>query len=89
MRWAGPLPCGAAGCLARRVPDTASCATRPHGNTLGFILGGSTLVGAFICLASQKIRARFFLIGLAAAVAMIVLYDLPFDDLLLPPNGDV
>ena len=27
--------------------------------------------------------------GLLAALVLVALYDLPFDDLLLPPNGDV
>ena len=30
-----------------------------------------------------------FTIGPVQAVVLVVLYDLPFDDLLLPPNGDV
>lgn len=88
MRWTGPmavalLGAGGEGAGYRELRDTVPW------KYLGFALGGSSLVGALFCLASRKLRLRFFLIGLAAALVMILLYDLPFDDLLLPPNGDV
>ena len=56
---------------------------------LGFIVGGTLAVTATITLLEGKFSLRALLIGLIAVIAMIAVYDLPFDDLLLPPNGDV
>ena len=56
---------------------------------IGFLLGGAGMIAALISLVEGRITRRAVLVGLAAAIALIVVYDLPFDDLLLPPNGDV
>ena len=84
MRWAGPA---LAGLLTdegyRPLRDTAPW------KYLGFLVGGSGMIAAMISLVEGRISRRAVLIGLVAAVALILVYDLPFDDLLLPPNGDV
>lgn len=54
----------------------------------GFLLGGTFLVTTLISVVEHRLTWQSALIGVAASLAMIVLYDLPFDDLLLPPNGD-
>jgi len=56
---------------------------------LGFIAGGVWLIVSLIAFNERKIRWQHFLIALAAVLVLIAFYDLPFDDLLLPPNGDV
>ena len=56
---------------------------------IGFTLGGTFLVTALIAWTERKLRLVHLLIGLGATLMLIALYDLPFDDLLLPPNGDV
>lgn len=55
---------------------------------LGFVLGGTTIVTGMISIVEGRLSLRNIAIGFAATFVMIVLYDLPFDDLLLPPNGD-
>lgn len=55
----------------------------------GFVVGGVCLISALIAYAERRLRFRHILIALLAVFAMIAVYDLPFDDLLLPPNGDV
>lgn len=55
---------------------------------IGFVLGGLVSITGIICLAERRVSVQAILVGLFAVVAMIVLFDLPFDDLLLPPNGD-
>lgn len=55
---------------------------------IGFALGGFVMVFGLVSM----IEGRFSLIGAWVAIGMVLLliavYDLPFDDLLLPPNGD-
>ena len=56
---------------------------------IGFILGGVVLIAGLIALVEGRVSLRGVVLGLMATFALIVVYDLPFDDLLLPPNGDV
>ena len=56
---------------------------------IGFFLGGTMMVSCMIMLIEGKFSWRSLSIGVLAVIAMIVVFDLPFDDLLLPPNGDV
>ena len=84
MRWAGP----ALGALLaedgyRPLRDAAPW------KYIGFLSGGILLIAGLIGFVEGRLSRRGVLIGLGASLALIVLYDLPFDDLLLPPNGDV
>jgi hypothetical protein len=85
MRWAGPMAVAlfADGSGYRALRDTAPW------KLIGFITGGTFLVVSLMTLVDGRPTWRGVLIGLAAVLAMIAIYDLPFDDLLLPPNGDV
>ena len=56
---------------------------------LGFVAGGTLAVTVTVSFLEGRFTLRALLIGLLAVAAMIAVYDLPFDDLLLPPNGDV
>lgn len=84
MRWAGPA---VAGLLTeegyRPLRDTAPW------KYIGFLIGGAGMIAALISLVEGHLSLRALLIGLVAAIALIMVYDLPFDHLLLPPNGDV
>ena len=55
---------------------------------IGFVLGGVLAIGGMISLAERRATGGAILIGCGAVLAMIALFDLPFDDLLLLPNGD-
>ena len=84
MRWAGPIS-------ANFLTETGY---RPLRDTMpwkyvGFFLGGTGMIAALIGLVEGRVTLRAILIGVAAAIALIAVFDLPFDDLLLPPNGDV
>lgn len=85
MRWAGPLAVAlfGDGTGYRALRDTAPW------KFVGFITGGTFLVVSLMTLLDGRPTWRGVLIGLAGVLAMIAVYDLPFDDLLLPPNGDV
>lgn len=84
MRWAGPLVTEIAGAGDyRALRDTAPW------KYAGFVVGGTLFVAGLMALVEGRVSGRGVLIGLLSAVVLVVLYDLPFDDLLLPPNGDV
>ena len=56
---------------------------------IGFVSGGGLLVAGTIAIIEGRLSIRALRIAVVAVIAMIAIYDLPFDDLLLPPNGDV
>ena len=61
--------------------------TRPWKYT-GYFCGGFLLVFGLMSFIEGRLTGRLALIVLLAVVAMGLLYDLPFKNLLLPPNGD-
>jgi hypothetical protein len=85
MRWLGPLVVDMAGVEGgyRALRDT------PPWKYIGFVAGGTVLVSGLMALVEGRPSLRGLGLGLAAALALLVIYDLPFEDLLLPPNGDV
>ncbi|SDD57306.1 hypothetical protein [Ruegeria marina] len=83
MRWTGPLAAALAGEEYRLLRDSYPW------KLAGFILGGTVMVAALLVLAEQRLSLRVLVIALAAVIVLVAIYDLPFDDLLLPPNGDV
>lgn len=56
---------------------------------IGFIAGGMWLIVSLIALVERRLRWQHFIVALIAVLVLIAFYDLPFEDLLLPPNGDV
>lgn len=83
MRWAGPALLGAFGQEYRLLR-----ADVPWKYT-GFILGGWSMAFGLITLAERRPTWRAALVAGLAVAALIAVYDLPFKDLLLPPNGDL
>lgn len=61
----------------------------PPWNYIGFLAGGTLMIGSLTGLAKNQFAFRDFVVGFLAALAIALLYDIPFDDLILPPNGDV
>ena len=84
MRWAGPLTVSLLGDGEYRLlRDTAPW------KYIGFGLGGFIMTAAIAAIVEGRISRGAVLAGLIAVILIIALYDLPFDDILLPPNGDV
>lgn len=83
MRYSGPT-------IAFLITDTDYRTLRDSfpWKYVGFLLGGTGLIFNLICLVEQKLSWRSFIIALAASLAIAFVYDVPFDDLILPPNGD-
>lgn len=84
MIWTGPLAVAFLGGEDnyRNLRDTAPW------KYLGFILGGTGLVAALIALVEHRLTLRAVGLGLVTVAVLIGVFDLAFDDLLLPPNGD-
>ena len=55
---------------------------------VGFVLGGFTMIFGAISLIEGKILARRAIVALAAVGVLLLVFDVPFDNLQLPPNGD-
>ncbi|MEM1274484.1 MAG: hypothetical protein AAGF88_11745 [Pseudomonadota bacterium] len=89
MRYAGPL----AVWLVNAATDGELVYRQLRGTTpwkqSGYFLGAWFAIAAMISLTDRRVSGRSVLVGALAALGLVVLYDLPFDDLLLPPNGDV
>ncbi|WP_204114478.1 hypothetical protein [Shimia biformata] len=84
MRYSGPLVALLSGADEYRLlRDTAPW------KYIGFVLGGVTMICGMIAFVEGRFSLRAFWIALAAVAGIILLYDVPFDDVLLPPNGDV
>ena len=84
MRWTGPLATAFLGAGEYRLLR----ATFPW-SYLGFVTGGTVLVFGLISLSEGRMRTARLALAVIAVLVMAAFYDLPFDDLLLPPNGDV
>jgi len=88
LYWAGPV---AVALFAQTGDETVSYrqmrASLPW-KYIGFVLGGVALVGGIISLIEGRLSRRGVLAGLLAVTVLIVVFDLPFDTILLPPNGD-
>ena len=78
MRWEGPV----------LVEEYRLLRASAPWKWVGFVLGGTVVVTGLISAIERRLSLRALLIGIAVTVALIVLFDLPFDDLLLPPNGE-
>ena len=55
---------------------------------IGYGIGGFVMVFGVIRVVENRLSASAIWVSILAVVVLAVLYDVPFDDLLLPPNGD-
>ena len=56
---------------------------------LGYLVGSTFMLVGFFVITGYGSWKRRILVAFLAALALALAYDLPFDDLLLPPNGDI
>ena len=83
MRYAGPLIASITVGEYRPLRDTAPW------KYLGFVLGGGILVVGLGFIAEGRTNWRRIALTILGLLVLALAYDLPFEDLLLPPNGDV
>lgn len=85
MLWVGPLLVRlltVEGVTYRQLLDTV-----PWKYT-GFITGGTFMVFALKSLLERKMTLHSLWVAFVATVVIAFLYDIPFDNMQLPPNGD-
>ena len=88
MAYTGPLAVDAISVLGGAIGSYRELRDTVPYKYLGYLLGGTVLVGGVIAVVEQRLTRGVALAAVTATVALMLLYDLPFDDLLLPPNGD-
>lgn len=79
MRWSGPLIIDEYRVLRDTLPW----------KLVGYVLGGTFLIFSLISIVEKRLSAIRLFLAIAITLAIGLIYDLPFEDLLLPPNGDV
>ncbi|MBT7955174.1 MAG: hypothetical protein HN731_08280 [Rhodospirillaceae bacterium] len=62
-------------------------ATFPY-KYIGYITGGFVMVFGVIRVVENRFTASAAWVSIFAVIVMTILYDVPFDNLLLPPNGN-
>ena len=88
MSHTGPLVVDAVNALGGAIGSYRELRDTVPYKYLGYLLGGTVMVGGAIAVVEQRLTRGAVLAGVIASVLLTALYDLPFDDLLLPPNGD-
>ena len=87
VRLAGPLA------AELTVGDYRPLRDEPPWKYIGFVCGGGLLIFGLMSLVERRLSlarlALAFAVAVAVALALALAHDLPFEDLLLPPNGDV
>ena len=88
MYWAGPAalalfgPTGEEPVTYRQMRSTAPW------KYIGFVLGGFVLVYGVTSLIEGRLTLKRVLSSILAIVVLILIFDVPFKTILLPPNGD-
>ncbi len=62
-------------------------ATYPY-KLIGYVIGGFALIFGIISVVENRLTLNAAVVSLIAVVVLTLLYEVPFDNLLLPPNGN-
>lgn len=89
MRYAGPAAAELANLFRSEPAEYRLLRATPGWKHIGFVAGGVILVSGMISIVERKVTRRAVLTALVAVLLMIAVFDMPFEDLQLPPNGDV
>ena len=89
MRFAGPAAAEFTNMFRNEPIEYRLLRATPGWKHIGFILGGVTMVSGIVAIVEHRLSSRAVLTGIVAVLVLIAVFDLPFEDLLLPPNGDV
>ncbi len=88
MVWTGPVVVTAFNAFGADLGSYRELRDTVPYKYLGFVLGGLFLVVGLIAAIEGRPGLTAVMTAAGTVAALILLYDLPFDDLLLPPNGD-
>lgn len=84
----GPLAVDAVNALGGDVGSYRVLRDTAPWKYLGYLVGGPVMIGGAIAVVERRFSKTAAATAVGATVLLMLLYDLPFDDLLLPPNGD-
>ena len=82
IRWAGPITGVLLSADYRSLRDTVPW------KYIGYFFGGILMVFSLISMMEGRMRWHTLIISILAVIFLIIVYDVPFESLLLPPNGD-
>lgn len=88
MVYTGPLTVDAINALGGDIGSYRQLRDTVPYKYLGYLAGGTVMVGGLIAAVEQRLTRGATAAAVLATVILVMLYDLPFDDVLLPPNGD-
>lgn len=88
MFWAGPVALCIFGPLGDEALTYRQMRSTFPWKYIGYGLGGFTMVFGITSLIEGRIELRYAIVSALAVLALIFVFDVPFDTLLLPPNGD-
>lgn len=89
MIWSGPALVVITQWFGSSVESYRHVSDTPPFKYSGFVSGGLFMVFSLICWVEGHFSWRAVAIAAATVLALILVYDLPFDSLLLPPNGSL
>ena len=89
MRFAGPIAAEFSNLFRAEPIEYRLLRATAGWKHIGFALGGILMVAGIIATVERAFSRRGLLMAVLAVAAMILVFDVPFKDLLLPPNGDV
>lgn len=87
MVYAGPLAITALQALGADLPAYRLLIDTVPYKYIGFACGGFLMVFGLISWVEGRPSRKAAMIAIGAVIALIIVYDVPFDSLLLPPNG--
>jgi hypothetical protein len=88
MFWAGPLALEVFGPGGDEAVTYRQMRASFPWKYIGYVFGGFVLVFGLISLIEGRMSWRRAVLSLVAIGVLILIFDVPFDTLLLPPNGD-
>lgn len=89
MVWSGPALVAIIQWFGSDIDSYRHVSDTPPYKYTGFVTGGLFMVFSLICWVEGRFSWRAAAIAAATVLALIMVYDLPFDSLLLPPNGSL
>ena len=89
MRWTGPVVVWFGKGLGADIENYRVLRDTAPWKYLGFVGGGTFAVFLLSSFADRSFRLTRLVISFAVCVMVALFYGVPFEDLLLPPNGDV
>lgn len=88
MYWAGPVALALFGPSGDEAVTYRQMRSTVPWKYIGFVSGGFILVFGITSLLEGAMHWKRALSSILAIVVLIVIFDVPFDTILLPPNGD-